>query len=185
MKKLFAITALITALSAPAAQAASRDSTFFSLVGVGTQPKPEAQNGLSKNLSGKMNYGGGFLLEFSGGVAGLETGLLYITREIESENLNDATKSKAYELPVLFRLHLGPYFSIGAGGYFAKLEDKSNKENVDYGGLGSAAIYIPMSASASFTIDGRYHFGAKNLTHNATGYKYKDMQFLAGFRFGF
>lgn len=185
MKKLFALTALVTALASPAAHAAGQSSTFISLMGTATKPKPERESGLANSLSGKMNYGGAFLLEFSGGVAGLETGLVYSTREIEGENLSDATKTKAYELPVLFRLHLGPYFSLGAGGYFAKLEDPAKKDDVDYGGLGSAAIYIPLGASAAFSLDGRYHFGAKKLTHNNTSYKYKDMQFLAGFRFGF
>jgi hypothetical protein len=157
-------------------------------------------SGISTSSSAKIGPGGGILFdsklvpEF-----GFEFGALYITRKVEqttsftfsgiSSSQSSTTTSHYLEIPLLLRIWLSPYVSIGAGGYYAKglgSIDPSIKSS-DYGAVGSLGLHLPLGSSSSLLIDGRYNLGLKNVDNSGMGQtmKYRDLQIIAGLTFGF
>lgn len=179
MKKLLAPVALALALFAGASSAQAQ--TNFSLVGVGNLAS--FSNG-STSSDRTLGVGGGALLEFQSSPSfGLEFGVLYNPRV-----QGDVVKYTAntVQVPVALRFHLSNYVSLGVGGYYASyLQNRSYGSDSDYGALGSLGIYMPIGAMTKFIIDGRYIYGLKDQNPGFGETKSRDIQILAGLRFGF
>jgi hypothetical protein len=194
------------------AQASQGSSVSVSLVGVGDHSSLDISNvpstatlsgvsltNISASSNAKWGFGGGALLDamFDPAV-GLEFGALYITRKIETTTTFTAlgvnassggtTAAHYVQIPILLRLAFSPYFSIGAGGYFAEgTGSLSGSAKSDYGLIGSVGIHLPLGGSVAFLVDGRYNLGLKNVDNSGLGetQKFRDVQVLAGLTFGF
>jgi hypothetical protein len=178
MKKFLAPVALMLALFTGASAQAQ---TNLSLVGDFNFTSFDSNGGSTDRT---LAVGGGALLEFQSSPSfGLEIGALYNPRA-----QGDAVKYTAntVQVPVALRFHLSNYVSLGVGGYYASyLQNRGYGSSSDYGALGSLGIYIPVGASTRFIIDGRYIYGLKDQNQGAGETKSRDVQVLAGLRFGF
>jgi hypothetical protein len=184
MKKFLAPLALgFALLSGASAQA----QTNLSLVADGNFAQ-DVDSGGGTSGDRALGIGGGLLLETrSSPNFGIEVGGLYHARKFGTGNVNYTLN--AVQVPLLFRLYLSNYISLGLGGFFeygvgdAYAGNNVNKTN--YGAMGSLGIYIPVGATTKFIIDGRYGYGLKDISDGPFNIKTRDIQILAGLRFGF
>lgn len=182
------------------------EAARLSLVGVGNSADPAVPG---TGYSGETAYGGGVLLEMRTlPLIGFEIGALYAPRKYSySTSTSDYTLSyNTYEFPVLLRLHLGRYLSVGAGGYYARSNGgisettmtggtsssqgvsfaSQQQSNSDYGAILSAALTMRIAPLTRLLFDGRYLMGLKNDSLASGGsMKFNDMELLAGLQFGF
>ena len=102
-------------------------------------------------------------------------------------------------VPVLLRLRLSRFLSIGAGAFsgigVGKVKASTSTTSVEYtyneaqvhdlnyGVAGSFAIELPISKTLAFTIDGRYLYGLQDLLRATTQkLETRELQVLWGFR---
>ena len=181
----------------------------LSLVGVANSSQP-TQPGMV--YAPATTFGGGALFELRMvPLIGLEFGALYAPRKAAYSTVTPAVANitvtgNGYQFPALLRLHLGRFFSLGVGGYYAKgkgdvtveTEMNGNKttqqetyaqlqqSDSDYGIATSLALTTRLAPLTYFLLDGRYLIGLKNTSLAAGGErKFNDMQVLAGLQFGF
>lgn len=171
----------------------------FSVVGAGSYSLPSS----SSTVSSKIGFGGGALLDFSlGPKVGIELGGLYMLRKfgLTVSTVNFTAVAPAVQIPVVLRLHLLPALSIGAGGYAAMgmgnvtftsgateiVDTYANNglKTLDYGLLGSIGLNIKLASAFSFILDSRFLFGLAEQSDSTGSVKYRELQGLAGFRFG-
>lgn len=142
---------------------------------------------------------------------GFELGAFYVPRKYKSSvstTKTDATVSLTqFQIPALIRLHLIPFLSFAAGGYYAhslgdvhvegtagttpinqdQTYDVSNLSQNEFGILGSVRLEIPILPLFNIMFDARYLRELKNLNTaaNSDTTKLHGTQFLAGASFGF
>lgn len=179
----------------------------LSVVGAVNSSKVDVDVGgvSATGLSSKTGFGGGALLEFSAApMLGIELGALYVLKKY-GDSVGTELTYPYFQVPLVFRLHLGRYVSVGAGGYYAmgvgdvksKLSgstvelsssyDAAGFKKSDYGVTGSFALHLPLGMMTSLLIDGRYNYGLANVLKTApanTNYKWREMQGLIGLTFG-
>lgn len=181
----------------------------LSLVGAGDLAKPAIDyNGSSESVTSKLTLGGGVLVGFGlNMVTELEFGVLHMGRDYTypvASGTGEDSYSR-YEIPVILRLYLFKYVTVGAGGYYAvpigqstytqtptggsgtstSSTANSNFKN-DFGAVGSASIKIPINVATDLVLDGRYLYGLVNTTKTAgETFKSRDVEILLGFAFGF
>jgi hypothetical protein len=201
---LFAVIVLGIIVASSAAQAFE-----ISVVGGGDLAKPSIESGgTSVTGSSKAAFGGGFLVGFNlNFVTELEFGALYMGRHYTypvASGTGEDSYSR-YEIPVILRLNLLKYLTIGGGAYYSVPTGQStytltpsgssgssttsnaadNFKN-DFGGVGSVSIKIPLNIATSLVLDGRYLYGLINTTKaSAETIKTRDIEALIGFNFGF
>jgi len=160
--------------------------------------------GNSKTVGPQTGYGGGVLIGFPLAMRlGLETGLLYFNRNwSDTTSGTNSISSQVFEVPVILKIHLFRFFSIGAGGYYASnsgnLSESGSTNNssltysayginpYDYGLLGNVSIHVPLTPGVLFRVDGNYQSGLVNVSSNTNNnFQYRDMSVLAGFTFYF
>ncbi|RZA03489.1 MAG: hypothetical protein EOP11_16050 [Proteobacteria bacterium] len=182
MKKFLAPLALgFALLSGAAAQA----QTNLSLVADGNFAQNVAGGGANSG-DRALGIGGGLLLESrSSPNFGVEVGGLYHARKFSAGNYT----TNAIQVPLLLRFYLSNYISLGLGGFFeygvGDAYNGSDVNKTNYGAMGSLGIYIPVGATTKFVIDGRYGYGLKDISDGPFDIKTRDIQILAGLRFGF
>lgn len=182
----------------------------IAVVGVANSSEP---NEPGTEYKGKPGYGAGVLFELGlMPTIGIEFGALTMARKFEFTTVVPVSSTvtlnaKMYEFPVLLRMHLGSFFSLGVGAYYArgsgeisgetKLSNGATSKQIytyasrnqtvsDYGALASIALYFHLAPLTQLLLDGRYTIGMKNNnTVAGSERKFNDSQFLAGLRFGF
>ncbi len=149
--------------------------------------------------------GGAFLELRFAEFLGLEVGYFVEQRRFDFRD-GPITTEISYRdtiLPVLLRLWLADFFSIGVGGYHAKRSgglratshltpsgtpwtyDLPQTENVDQGFAGAVGLCFPMAPWTCFFMEGRLYQGLSGASRDATyDIKTRNSVFLLGFRFG-
>lgn len=152
------------------------------------------------------------LSSFSSMTCGIETGVIYQGRNYRTADKSDATSSiyeneyghKMFEVPLVFRIHLVPKFSFGAGPYFAyytgditataiqgpftgqtttSTYSELSFRSWDFGLIGSAELEIPVLPAVTLTGDFRLVTGIIDMdTRVGNDRKMMDLQLLAGVR---
>ncbi len=197
MRCISALTLALLSL-APANRA---EAARLSLVGVANSAQPNVPG---TQYSGQTAYGAGALLEMRMvPFIGLEVGGLYAPRKysFSTGGVNYTNSYKAYEFPVLLRLHLGRYLSVGGGAYYSRANGgisqtaagvsqgvsfaSQQQSMTDYGGVLSAALTMRLGPLTRLLFDGRYLVGMKNDSLSGGDMKFNDMELLAGLQFGF
>lgn len=167
------------------------------IVGAVTNSTPSANSG--SNYEGKIGLGYGALIEGSlaPGV-GLEIDVLSLKRKYENLAPPAVTTTQDLtEIPLLVRLHMGPFLSVGFGAYYARYTGKIHKgtQEIDYanssfskddfGAATSIGIYFPLLPGLKLLIDGRYTLGVTDNDTSSAELKFNDVLLLAGLRLGF
>jgi hypothetical protein len=187
--------------------AASANASMVSIVGSLLYSKPTYQDlSVSQSISAKLGYGAGLLADFR--VArrvSVQLGALYQMRSfgVTTAGITATNTSTFVDVPLLIRVGLGPFFSIGVGGYYDSALGKIKNsigalsawetykaEGIttdDYGVLANAAVALPLGKMTRLLIDGRYRYGLANRFQGSSTGKmlFRDMQVLMGFQFGF
>lgn len=153
----------------------------FSLYGV--LGKSDAVQTGAAGATGSFAPGGGIGLEFPlGSMTGLEIDGFYLQRK----NLDTFTY---IEVPVLYRVHLGQYVSLGAGAYFADGQGSNFASNgissTDLGLVGGLGVLIPLGGM-NLGLEGRYEYGGlwDNSTYSGITTSFNSLQILLSIKFG-
>jgi hypothetical protein len=120
-------------------------------------------------------WGGGASLEFSLGTrTALELGATWIGRRLSDTTVSPALNStySFLQVPVLLRLSLAPFLSLGVGGYYGNAVGSIHTDGAgatayqdaglrrsDYGLVGSFRCLIRPGKTLSPFLEGRYSYG--------------------------
>ena len=140
--------------------------------------------------SGQPGYGGGLGIEIPlGSSSGIEIDGIY-------QNRNNQIQASWVQIPVLYRLWLGTFFSLGAGVYYGtgigSVSTNGTTESFssagysqsDAGLMGVAGFNIPIS-SLYLMIEGRYGYGVYDVSSiQGTTATFNDLQIVVGIRLG-
>lgn len=207
-KKISLLAILAALVGFPQANAASLD-----VLGVGTYLQPKA-SGITAaspgdSLTSQMGLGFGLGIETSlASRLALEIDGLYVDRKYQDSGTASTSDSSfhAVQIPVLLRLKLLSFFSVGAGGYAAFATGNvstattvagvtttststyagDSLKTSDYGAVFSARFRIPLGAKAALLAEGRYNLGLSNIsTTPGTTDHWRTVDGLAGLQFAF
>lgn len=138
----------------------------------------------------KTGYGAGLLMDFKGrSPISLQIGALYMKRTTLGFR-GGADVFPHIQVPALLRVWLKRWLVLGMGGYGAYGYGQGRTfysrgiSQMDYGLVGSLALYYRLSYNIAFLMDGRYCYGLADVSNVNLGYNWRDTQFLAGFKFG-
>lgn len=176
----------------------------FALVGDATSTTVDNQSAHHLYDPNYNGYGGGMLLTVGAGHSGIQFGALYKQQQIETRYITTVNTAgnittpmisyeytrKVIEVPLMYRLSFLKIFSLGVGGFYAKVLSVGGVvygplrsvpldglKHDDEGVSGSFAIEIPLGGLTHLLLDGRYNHGFTKVgTREATA--------LAGFSWG-
>lgn len=178
MKRIFSFL-IYTALALSWASSAHA-GVRFSLYGV-LQESNAVQTG-APGATGTFAPGAGIGLEFPlGSWTGLEIDGFYLQRK----NIDTFTY---IDVPAILRVHLGQFFSLGAGAYYADglgtNYSTNGITNTDLGAVGALGLNIPMGG-VNLGLEGRYEFGVWDAsTVSGITTSFNNLQILLAIRFG-
>ena len=177
-------------------------SSSFSVSGVSVTSASQADSGLGFGALAGISVAP--FIEF-------ETGGLYVSRKYKSvlTTLGTPTTNSysqhALEIPLLLRVNLIPFVSVGAGAYYAigmgDVSDNNGTKTTtgSYSSFGlksndlglqvSAAVHFPIMIATSLILDARYSYGLTDVNNNpsqttpAITIKYCAIDVLLGLQF--
>jgi hypothetical protein len=176
-----------------------------SLFGIADQtdlvPSDSSGAAATSNIEKKFGFGGGLGLSFPLSMrAALEVDGIYLGRKFSTTGSTVDTSLTYLQIPVLARLHLSRFLSLGVGGYYAtalgdvksSTGETATYESIgysktDYGLVGALGLNAPLGHATSLFAEGRYAFGLKDVDLDTTDthrLKWRDIQVLVGLRFG-
>lgn len=146
----------------------------------------------------------------------VETGIFYTPKDIGIEGgvlglpADTVSSMRALEVPLMARVWLADYFSLGVGGYYSigvgkvdttarsngnsvnlgaqanQTYESAKTHAVDYGLIFGAQLKLPVTTVLNFIVDSRYNLGIRDMRLNPKGgdaERFRTLRFFMGATF--